>query len=136
MAEEEKVALDVAEAEFERFIEKMELDIDPSSMSVEDKASFEKHKRPVIQAIVRGRLVVDEKGQPVYTPVASEGSPIVFREVKGSDFMAMDGHKRDHDFAKLYAAMAAQTGQAPKRFANMGKRDLAVCQALSLLFMA
>lgn len=134
MEKQQVVAPEVAEAEFERFTEAMDLDVDPQGMDDEDKKGFIDCRRKVVNAIVEGRLVIDEKGQPVFTP--SEGGSITFREPRGSALMAMDSKKKGHDFSKLYATMAETTEQPITRFSKMANRDLKVCTAVMTLFLA
>lgn len=131
-----KVGRDVAEAEFERFVESMDLDVDPAHMDGEDRASFAQLKERILRAIEHGHLVVDEKGQPVYTPRAGGAvQSITFHEPTGASFMAMDSKKKDQNVAKMYAVMADMTHLDPKVFAAMAARDLKICQALVTLFL-
>ena len=126
------VARDVAEHEFERFAEAMDLDFDPAGWDDDDLSSFDKAKKTLVGAIVAGRLVVDEEGQPVFSPIG--GGTITFHEPNGAALMAMDQKKKGHDIGKLFATMAAMTKQSIKRFANMPNRDLKVCTAITTLF--
>jgi hypothetical protein len=102
-------------------------------MDAEDLKSFDEAKRRIIKAICSGRLVVDEKGQPVFTPTS--GDPITFHEWTGASLMAMDQKKKDQAIGKVYAAMADMTKQPAVRFAKMLGRDLKVCQAITGLFL-
>lgn len=134
--EQQVVATDVAEEEFDRFCEAMDLDVDPKGMDDEDKKSFNDARRKLVRAIELGRLAIDEKGQPVYTPYESAlKTPITFREPTGASLMAMDHKKKNHDVSKMFATMADMSGQPITRFASMLKRDLNVCLAVTNLFM-
>ncbi len=136
MDEDQKVSREVAEADFHRFCDMMDLDVDPRGMDDEDRKSFESAKRRLVDAIIEGHLVIDEKGQPVYTPRrGSDVTPITFAEPTGASYMAMDTKKKNHDVAKLFATMADMTGQPIQRFAKMQNRDLKICQAVALLFL-
>jgi hypothetical protein len=139
MAEQKvKVAVEQAEADFERFAEEMDLDTDPKGWDAEDTKSFEAAKKKIVGAIVRGHLVVDDKGQPVYTlqEGAKAGSAVTFREQTGASLMAMDQRKKGHDVAKMFAVMADMTQENVQTFAEMKGRDLKVCQAITALFLA
>jgi hypothetical protein len=137
-SKENKVAREVAEQEFERFAEEMDLDLDTSSMDAEDLTAFNKQKGRLIRAIERGSLVINENGEAVYTP-ANPGSkhqdPITFHERTGASLMAMDGKKKGHDVAKTYAVMADMCKVHPSTFAGLKGTDVKVCEALFALLM-
>jgi hypothetical protein len=135
---EEKVAREVAEAEFSRFLEAMDLDEDVSKLDTDDQAGFEKHKRKVVEAIMRGNLTINEKGEPVLTPsqpVRGLDKDIVFREPRGSSLKSTLGKKAD-DNARAMELMGALTNLPPVTFANMAMRDYKVCGSLVVLFLA
>jgi hypothetical protein len=129
------VAKEVAEAELERFAEAMDLVLDQSTWDDEDKKSFEKVRALFIRAVMRGHLVVNEKGEPVFTPQIEPRQPITFHEPDGAAIMAVDLAKKNHDAAKTVNVLAAMTKEPPKRFAAMPNRDLKVCQAVMQIFL-
>lgn len=131
------IATKVCEDEFTRFVETMELDVDPKGMSDDDKDSYVNAHRVIITAMEKGHLVINENGEPVYTPsIGKVREPITFHEPEGSAWIAMDGKKKDHDVGKVHATMADLTHMAPVRFAKMKGRDLKVCHAITGLFLA
>lgn len=134
--EEVKVAKEIAEAEFERFADAMDLDVSTEGLDDEDKRGLEKHRATIVNAIVAGHLVIDESGQPVYSPREGNTGAITFREPTGATMMAADQRKKGQDMAKLYAMVAAMTQQPAQRFANMKRRDLRVCEAIAVLFLS
>lgn len=129
------VAKEVAEAEFNRFLESMDLEADPSIMDADDTKAFEDAKRKLVQAIERGTLAVDEKGQPIYTPQVGELGPITFYEPTGASFIAMDGKKKEQQMAKMFAVMADMTHKPAATFSKMAMRDFKICQTLVTLFL-
>lgn len=132
----EKIALDVAEVEFKRFGDLMDLDLDPLDMDEDDKKGFEQQKKRVISSIQNGSLIINDNGEPVFTPQGiSDANPITFREPTGASLMAMDRKKRTEDVAKLYASMADMTGSSSGIFSKMKMRDLKVCMAITTLFL-
>lgn len=132
---EKKVATEVAEQEFERFIAAMDLDVDPKGMDDDDKKGFAKAKGRVLAAIEDGRLVINDSGEPVFTPTGSEDvEPITFYEPKGDALIAMDQKKDGHNVAKTIASLATMTKQQPVRFSKMAHRDIKVCIELYILF--
>ena len=134
---EDKIALDVAEQEFDRFTDMMDLDVDVSRMDEEDKKSFESQKRPIIRALQMGSLVINEDGEPVYTPQRAGGdvNPITFHEHTGASLMAMDRKKNGENMGKLYSVMGDMTRTNANLFAKMKGGDLKVCQAIVNLYM-
>ena len=131
------VALEVCEAEFERWTEAMDLSFDPKGWDDEDKKTFIDAKNRLLKAMESGALVVDVEGRLVYTPlVGKDRTPIVWNEPSGADLMAMDQKKNGHNVAKTYAVMGSMTGVQPTRFTGMKARDLKVCQAIYALFLA
>ncbi len=132
-----KVAPEVAELEFDRFVELMDLELDESDMDTEDKGEFGKHKKKMIKAIQDGSLVIGVEGEPEYTPKRGDNHlPITFREPTGACLMAMDSRKEGQNVAKMYATMASMTKQNSKRFSNMKNVDLKVCLSIVTLFLA
>ncbi len=131
-----KAAPEVAEAEFDRFTNEMDLDVDVDFMDEEDLTAFNKQKRRIITAIMDGSLVINENGEAVYTPRKSEGiDALIFHERTGASVMSMDGKKKGHDVAKTYAVMADITKTHQSTFAKMKGIDIKVCEALFALLM-
>lgn len=132
-----KVSLEVAEKDFERFIEEMDIDADVSSMDEEDLKSFNVEKSKIIKAIVKGSLIISEEGFPVFTPVRTvDSKPITFYEPTGASLMAMDKRKKNEDFSKFYNVLADITKTDPSTFAKLKMSDLKVCIAIGTLFLA
>ena len=130
---------EVAENDFARFVDLMDLDVDPDGMDDEDKMTFQDAKRKIMRAIKAGSLVVNEEGEILYTTTApgdSGGKLIRFAEPDGAAIAAMDSKKRGHDIGKTYACMAAITKQSPQLFGKMKNRDIKICQAILALFLA
>ena len=133
---DQKIATEICEAEFDRFVDAMDLDVDPAGMDDEDKESFVAAKRSIIRAMKSGRLVVNAEGEIEYTPTKGDTEKITFSEPKGASYMAMDSKKKGHDVAKTYATMADMTGQSIQRFSKMHNRDIKICTNVMILFLA
>lgn len=127
-----KMPIEVAEAEFARFIDAMDLDVEVDFMDSEEERDFTREKRIFLRAVQAGNLVVDDEGRPVYTPKLGNTEPLVFNEYDGAALMASDGAKKGKDISKSYRVMASITKQTPARFARMKGRDLKVCTAIML----
>lgn len=129
----DRVALEVAEAEFERMCATRRIDTDVADMSEDDAESFRSLRKRVLRAMQRGELVVSESGDPVYTPPG--GKAITFYKPTGATFMAMDG-KHDGPMARTVAAMHEMTRTARGEFAKLEGPDFQFCTALTTLFLA
>lgn len=130
------VALEVAEQEFVRFTEAMDLDVDPRGMDDDDKATFVQARRRFIGAVMNGSLVVNDAGEPVFTPTQGEPrNAITFHEPTGASLIATDVKKEGHNTAKTVAFLADITHVEAKTFAQMANRDFRVCTSISALFL-
>jgi len=125
---------EVAEAEFQRFLDTMYLRFDVNKMDAEDRTSFQLSHDILIGAMLDGRLVVNDKGEPVFSP-RSGGDPVTFFEPTGQALLAMDQHKKNQDGHKGFAAMSSATKTSIQRFSAMPVSDLRVCQHIMLLFL-
>ena len=136
MKTENVVAPEMAEKEFDRFVDEMDLDVDTSIMDEEDRTSFDKQKRRIIKAMCNGSLIINENGEAVYAPQRSNMEKVItFHERTGASMMAMDNKKKNHDIAKTYAVMANMTNEHPGTFAKLKGTDIKVCEALYALLM-
>ena len=134
----EKIVQEVAEKEFERFTNMMDLDVNTEGMSVDDKRDFTIQRDRLIRAICLGSLVINDLGEPVYTPqrAGNDVNSIVFHEPTGASYLAMDRKKVDEDMGKLFSTMADITKTSSGMFSKMKNSDLKVCMAILTLFLA
>lgn len=131
-----KIARDVAEAEFDRFIEANAIMTVYDGMEKEDRDSFGEQKERIVQAIMSGSLAVNEDGEPVFTPQRTkDAAALTFHEPTGASLMAMDRKKKNEDIGKLYATMGDMTRTDAKTFSQMKMADLKVCMAVTVLFL-
>lgn len=130
-----KIDATVAEVEFQRFVDSMDLDINTDGMDDDEKKDLSLQKGRVISAIMRGSLVINDEGEPVFTPQREEGEDITFHEPTGAALMAMDRKKQSEEISKMFAAMAAITKTHSKIFSKMKMSDLKVCLAITTLFL-
>jgi hypothetical protein len=132
----EKVDKDTAEREFEKFIERMDLDVSPEGMDNEELASFRDSRRRFIDAVQDGRLCVNDNGEPVFTPgTGNDMSPVTFYEPDGAALLAADSAKKNHDMEKTVLLLCAITKTNKDRFAKMPGRELKVCLAIVALLL-
>ncbi len=129
---------EVAIEEFERFAGSMDLDMDESTMDDDDIKNLNKMKNRLIKATMEGHLVINEKGEAVYTPSNEESrnkDPITFHERTGASLMAMDGKGKNHDAARMYAILGDMCRVKPKVFAGLVGIDVKISEALFALLM-
>lgn len=135
---DEKVSPDFAEQEFNRFVDLCYLDCDEKDMNAEELEEFSKVKRRITKAIQRGTLVINDDGNPVYTPLLNneEGKSIIFSLPGGADLMASDKVKKVEGIKGLFSIMQSLTKTPTGYFAKMYKNpDLNVCIAITNLFL-
>jgi len=138
---EEKVAREVAEQEFDRWADAMDIvaKFDAEAMKAmdeDDRKEFFAHKRVLIDAIRFGHLVVNDAGEFVYVQKVGPSDPITFHEPKGQAFISMDkAGKQHHGVTKSFAVLAEMSGQPVQRFSLMLNRDVSVCQAIFVFLL-
>jgi hypothetical protein len=160
MPVENVVAAEVAEQEFTRFLQAMDLeeaileklaaagpkeapkDSEPDPFAKGEAEDGDDGDEPllawrekVIKAMMRGSLVIDDQGRPVFTPSAGIREPITFNEPTGKTLMAMSQAK-NRGMAGVILGLADMTGRAPTTFSNMRNRDLSVVLAVFNIFLA
>lgn len=136
--EEPKIDIETAKAEFERFADCMDIDIDTIDMDDEDLNAFTKVKKRLLKAIQKGSLIFNGDGEAVYTPSHTKSKykeTITFHERTGASLMAMDGKKKGHDVKKMYAVLADMCSLHPGAFAGLAGEDVKICEALFSLLM-
>lgn len=134
----EQIALEVAEQEFERFADCMDINVDTSKLDQEDLAAFNKIKDRLLRVMQSGALLINENGEAVYTPQrpnSKSKDAITFHERTGASLMAMDGKKKGHDVAKTYAILADMCRVHPSTFAGLAGQDIKVCEGIFALLM-
>lgn len=133
---EEKVNFETAEQEFIRFAEIMDIDIDTEKMSEGDLESFEENKNILVKAIQKGSLVINENGEPVYTPRRGKDQvPLTFHEPTGEVMMALDKGTVNQNVLKLFDAMGRMTKTSKHKFLNMSASDIKVCRTIAIFFL-
>jgi len=132
-----KINMEMAEAEFLRFGESMDLDFEENEMDEESLKDFIVIKKRLVASIMKGNLVVNENGEPVFTPVSEEEkNPITFCEPSGATLQAMDKKKKGEDIGKTFAMMSDMTQTSSGLFSKMKNRNFKICQGIFTLFLA
>lgn len=125
-------------AEFDRFEEAMDLDFNIQDMTEDDLSTFNRKKRRIIRAVMRGFMVFNDDGEAIYTPNNKSSKykePITFHQRSGKSTMAMDSIKKGQDMHKTYAVMGEMCKVPPNVFAGLVGTDIKVCEDIFVLLM-
>lgn len=133
-----KITPEMAEMEFARFAEEMDLDVDREKMDHEDRKGFDEQKAKIVRAICAGILTINEAGEPVLSYMDKEGkkSSLTFHEPDGAAYLALDGKAKHADQRRQFEFMAAMTGTSAGTFGTMRNRYFKICQAIVVFFVA
>jgi len=133
----EVIAREVAENDFNRFCESMDIDNDTAQMTEEDAKEFNENKEILLKAVMDGRLVFNDDGEPEYTPKrGSFPNPLVFKEPTAATYTAMDRQKTGQDVGKMLALMDAMTKSTPGTCSRLANVDFKVARSIAILFLA
>lgn len=130
-----KVAREVAEQEFNRFCDAMDVDRNTSRMPDEDAKEFNEVKAILLDALQIGVLQIDDEDCAVVYPKKGGIKQIKFNELCGADYVAMDNKKDTQSFAKMFAMMGSITKLPPATFSKLKKFDAKVCLSIAKLFL-
>lgn len=137
---EPTVALEVAEADFNRFLNAWDIDGNIENMNSDDRDSFKEQKNRILSAISRGFATVDEEGDVHYIlrypDPKNDDNAFHFRVPKGDSNLAMDKHKPDQTQHKSFEVLGKMVKKHPNVFSKMDGRDLKFCQGVACLFLA
>lgn len=133
-----KIALEVAEEEFERMCRSRRLSTDPDDMDGDDYEGLMAIKKRLVRTIMRGELVINDDGDPIYTPPVDGAKPLHFHRPTGATFMAMDSRGSDGEGnqARMVRVITDMTRSAKGEIAKLEAPDYTICTLLSNLFLA
>lgn len=129
-----EITVDVARKELQRFANAMDLDWELEYLSEKERQEFDKQERVLIKAMQKGKLLINDNGEPEYTTTNQELDPLVFREPKGTDLMSMDKGKENEQVGKMYRMIASICGVSPRVISSLPHRDQKVITGLTVLF--
>ena len=133
----DKVVREVAETDFNRFIEAWDIDDNTDAMSGEDKESFDQQKNRILTQIEKGSATVDEEGNISYElRYPRDGTMTLnFKVPSGAAYISMDSYKDRQNIHKMFGFMASMTKTHSKVFSKMDARDAKFCMGVALLFL-
>jgi hypothetical protein len=130
------VAKEVAEEEFARLCDALDLDLE--GFDDDEQEKFDGIKHDVVRAIERGRVTVDQEGQvtiQLKRPVGEVGA-ITFTRPTGASLMAIGDSRKKNEVEKLLLLMADLSGQPSVVFTRMDYlADGKLCQKVVSLFL-
>ncbi|HKY40787.1 MAG TPA: hypothetical protein VJN18_32855 [Polyangiaceae bacterium] len=85
-----KIAKEVAEKEFEKLCVSRRIETDITTFNEREKAIFNARKADMLRLMMAGTLVLNEQGDPVYTPSLKDAKPLTFHRVTGAVLMEAD----------------------------------------------
>lgn len=132
----DKIARDVAEAEFDRMCADRRVDTDETAMDGDDLDEFKKSKALIVRSIMRGDFIVGDNGECVYTPPVNGAKAITFYRTTGAALMASDDAADGKNAAKLALVMAEMTKTARGELSKLDIADFNLCSKVAQLFLA
>jgi len=133
------ISVEAATADFERFAECMDLDLNEKTMTDEDRVDFGALKNQFIRAVTNGHLTINDDGEPTIhfkKPPSDDETSVTFYEPDGAAFLALDKGKKNADNAKQYMMMGDICKCSHSLFAKLKNRDLKTCKMVLALFLA
>jgi hypothetical protein len=137
---ESKVVIpkDVAEEEFNRWLECNYLDDNWDELVEDGKRDAEIDKSRIMKFIMTGDIVIDEDGLLTFTPVRSKDrSPVSFRDPDGRTLAVTDKMPEHKIVAKMNEALCDFTGKPKAYFLKMKRNpDYKICLSIITIFLA
>ena len=134
----EKVALEQAKVEFNKFCEAWYIDNEIDTMKDEDKDSFLRCERDILRYVRDGYAVISEDGTQITLNLRKEvlgKQEVVFSIPQGDAFLNMDKFKERETIHKFNAFIAGSAGLAPIAIAKMNGIDVRFSQRVFSLFL-
>lgn len=129
------VAREVAEKDFERMCHSRRIEVSLDEMPDDEaRKSFSERKSKIVAAIMSGRLMVAENGDPTYQPATPGARAVTFHPATGATFMSMD--RAEGMFTRMTAAMTEMTRTNPGELSRLHAVDYRLCMELANLFLA
>lgn len=134
---ENKVSKEVAEAEFQKFIDLMDIDANPELMDEDDAKGFTTNKDRFIRGVMRGKVSVNENGEPELRTSRTENvEKLVFFEPSAATLMAMDRKKSGQSMAKMLSLMDDLTKSPAGTCSKLVGDDYKIAMAVTTIFLA
>jgi len=134
LADNEIMTLEMAQQEFDRWADEMDLEFETDIMGEETLDDFNFNRRKICRSLQRGDLIINAEGYAEYTPrIVTIDKPLVWKQLSGKTIAVVDGKKKNESVKKTFHAMAKLTGVHHSVFENMTGIDRKVCDVLFIL---
>jgi hypothetical protein len=130
----QKVAEEVAQAEFDRMCDAGQILREESEFSADELEEWKELRRSFVRDICRGALVIDTEGRPVYTPIGGKRS-FTFNRATGATLSALETYPKHKSIDNTIAALMDVTGCNKGDFGRMDARDVQACGRILGLFL-
>lgn len=123
---------ETASNEFDRWARAMKLRLN-RVRNENDKRDLEEDRAALIDLIMEGTAVVNERGQMLYN--REDGDPLTFYRPRGQEIAEMDRKKSTDDIGKMHALIGAVTRTSPKTASTLYSNELLDCSMIVGLFL-
>ena len=133
----DKISLEVAGNEFDRWAGAWDIDTSVESMSDDDARSFEAAKRPLIRGLMDGSFTVNDEGNLDYRLkfTKRDEETTLSLNIDRADILEMDKYKDRQSMHKLNAYLASLVGMPAKYVSSLDPRDQKRLRGPVLLFL-
>lgn len=128
-----KVALEVAQADFERMCVARRVQLDQTKWDEDDIKTFKIIRDKIESVICAGALRIEQDGTPIFTAQGGEqkGKEFKLRPANGASLIAQDGKIGS---TRIFAALAELTKLNVGEFGKLEVPDAEVLSTLYMLF--
>ena len=129
---EPKISESVAESEFERWADAVDIEYNEKVFDETSKNEYQKNKLILVKEIQRGSLAISDEGEATYTPWkkrTKDKTPMTFREKEAEDLRIAD-RKGMGDVTLTLNLIARLTGRPFESISGLSGRDLTVAQTI------
>ncbi len=130
-----KINKEMAEQEFNRWCEAMDIETDVEFFQEDEEYQFTKNKRKVVKSIMLGSSVINDKGLLIFTTTRKDtNKDYTFEEHDGGLLVSIENI--DGGNARMFTGCGEITSTSEHDFRSMKGSDLKTSQAIWLLLMA
>jgi hypothetical protein len=129
-----KIAKEVAEKEFEKLCANRRIVSDLTELDDLEKSIFLSRKAKLVRLMMNGSLVLQEKGELVYTPVTDGVTPITFHRATAA--VLMEGDSAKGSVERLLLMATALTKSEDGRLAKLEIPDFRAVDEITAFLIA
>lgn len=131
-----KISREVAEEEFDNFAEAWDIENDTASMTEEDLASYNKQKRAVVNAMMKGYVTIDDEANLIHKLRSPIGdiTELKYSIPTGEVYTAISKAKKNSNL--IFVTLSKMTGKHSSVFDKMNGLDAKFAVGVATLFLA